>query len=79
MTTYGTAADAQQAVDHVRTIHERTSGTTAEGVPYRAGDPHLLGWVHAAEAHCFLRAHACCGCPECRSSRTSPYAPPARP
>lgn len=57
VTTYGTAADAQQAVDHVRTIHERISGTTAEGVPYRAGDPHLLGWVHAAEAHCFLRAH----------------------
>jgi uncharacterized protein (DUF2236 family) len=57
VTTYGTAADAQRAVDHVRGIHERVRGTTAEGVPYHAADPHLLGWVHAAEADSFLRAH----------------------
>ncbi|CAM5690007.1 hypothetical protein SALBM311S_12077 [Streptomyces alboniger] len=57
VTTYGTAADAQRAVDHVRGIHERIRGTTAEGVPYHAADPHLLGWVHAAETDSFLRAH----------------------
>ncbi|MEU5198305.1 oxygenase MpaB family protein [Streptomyces scabiei] len=57
VTTYGTAADAQQAVDQVRGIHERIRGTTAEGVPYHAADPHLLGWVHAAETDSFLRAH----------------------
>ncbi|MBC9726414.1 oxygenase MpaB family protein [Streptomyces sp. TRM68367] len=57
VTTYGTAADAQRAVDHVRGIHERIRGTTAGGVPYHAADPHLLGWVHAAETHSFLRAH----------------------
>lgn len=57
MTTYGTAADAQRAVDTVRGIHERIRGTTAGGVPYHAADPHLLGWVHAAETDSFLRAH----------------------
>ncbi|MCQ9180792.1 DUF2236 domain-containing protein [Streptomyces sp. IBSBF 2953] len=57
VTTYGTAEDAQSAVDHVRGIHDRIRGTTAEGVPYHAADPHLLGWVHAAETDSFLRAH----------------------
>ncbi|MFF5361851.1 oxygenase MpaB family protein [Streptomyces scabiei] len=57
VTTYGTAADARQAVDQVRGIHERIRGTTAEGEPYHAADPHLLGWVHAAETDSFLRAH----------------------
>ncbi|MDW8808481.1 oxygenase MpaB family protein [Streptomyces scabiei] len=57
VTTYGNAADAQQAVDQVRGIHERIRGTTAEGEPYHAADPHLLGWVHAAETDSFLRAH----------------------
>ncbi|MFJ2961615.1 oxygenase MpaB family protein [Streptomyces collinus] len=57
VTTYGTATDAQQAVDHVRGIHARIRGTTADGVPYHAADPQLLGWVHAAETDSFLRAH----------------------
>ncbi|MDR6974184.1 uncharacterized protein (DUF2236 family) [Streptomyces sp. 3330] len=57
VTTYGTAEDAQRAVDIVRAIHERIRGTTARGVPYHASDPHLLGWVHAAETDSFLRAH----------------------
>ncbi|KND42979.1 oxygenase MpaB family protein, partial [Streptomyces stelliscabiei] len=58
VTTYGNAADAERAVDHVRGIHDRIRGTTTEGVPYHAADPHLLGWVHAAETDSFLRAHA---------------------
>lgn len=57
VTTYGTAEDAQRAVDQVRAIHDRIRGTTSEGVPYHAADPHLLGWVHAAETESFLRAH----------------------
>lgn len=57
VTTYGTARDAQDAVDRVRAVHERIRGTTAAGEPYRAADPHLLGWVHAAEVDSFLRAH----------------------
>ncbi|MEU1853210.1 oxygenase MpaB family protein [Streptomyces sp. NPDC019990] len=58
VTTYGTAEDAQRAVDHVRGIHRRIRGTTTGGEPYQAADPHLLGWVHAAETDSFLRAHA---------------------
>ncbi|WP_329172383.1 oxygenase MpaB family protein [Streptomyces sp. NBC_01477] len=57
VTTFGTARDAEQAVAHVREIHARVSGTTDDGEPYRASDPHLLGWVHAAEVDSFLRAH----------------------
>ncbi|WP_037603893.1 oxygenase MpaB family protein [Streptacidiphilus rugosus] len=56
-TTFGTAEDAQRAVDAVRAVHERIAGTAEDGTPYRASDPHLLGWVHAAEVDCFLRAH----------------------
>ncbi|MGW6917141.1 oxygenase MpaB family protein [Kitasatospora sp. NPDC054939] len=57
VTTFGTAADAQQAVDRVRAVHERIRGTAPDGRPYRASDPHLLGWIHAAEVDSFLRAH----------------------
>ncbi|MET9110932.1 oxygenase MpaB family protein [Streptomyces zhihengii] len=57
VTTFGTADDAQAAVDLVRSVHGRVTGTTGEGVPYRASDPWLLGWVHAAEVDSFLRAH----------------------
>ncbi|MFF7974242.1 oxygenase MpaB family protein [Streptomyces sp. NPDC007905] len=57
VTTYGTAADAQAAVDRVRGMHEKVRGTTPDGEPYHAADPHLLGWVHAAETACFLGAH----------------------
>ncbi|MEU2833518.1 oxygenase MpaB family protein [Streptomyces lavendulae] len=57
VTTYGTARDAQLAVDRVRAVHEAVRGTTAAGEHYHAADPHLLGWVHAAEVDCFLRAH----------------------
>ncbi|MET7689559.1 oxygenase MpaB family protein [Streptomyces sp. NPDC005483] len=57
VTTYGTASDAEDAVARVRGIHLRVRGTTPEGLAYHAADPHLLGWVHAAETDSFLRAH----------------------
>ena len=56
-TTFGTADDAAQAVAVVRAVHERISGVTADGLPYAASDPHLVRWVHLAEAHSFLGAH----------------------
>ncbi|MEU2393481.1 oxygenase MpaB family protein [Streptomyces sp. NPDC007369] len=56
-TTYGTAEDAQRAVDRVRAVHESIRGRTADGEPYRAADPHLLEWVHIAEVDSFLRAY----------------------
>lgn len=55
-TTYGDRADAEKAIDRVRAIHDRVSGTLADGTMYRASDPHLLAWVHVAEAVSFLGA-----------------------
>jgi len=52
-TTFGTIPDAERLVARVRGIHRRVHGTF-EGVPYRADDPHLLAWVHAAEVDSFL-------------------------
>lgn len=57
VTTFGTAEHAQQAVDAVRAIHDRISGTMPDGSTYHASDPHLLAWVHAAEIDSFLLAH----------------------
>ncbi|GGL25873.1 DUF2236 domain-containing protein [Phycicoccus endophyticus] len=55
-TTFGTVATADAAVERVRAIHERVRGRDEDGVPYRASDPQLLLWVHAAEAWSFLAA-----------------------
>jgi uncharacterized protein (DUF2236 family) len=57
VTTFGTAGDAQRAVDKVRGIHRRVHGIAPDGRPYRADDPHLLEWVHIAEIDSFLLAH----------------------
>ena len=56
-TTFGTDQHAQQAVDAVRAIHDRVTGTLPDGTPYAASDPHLLLWVHVAEVDSFLAAH----------------------
>jgi uncharacterized protein (DUF2236 family) len=56
-TTFGTAEDAQAAVDLVRRIHDSITGTMPDGTPYAASDPHLLLWVHVAEIDSFLLAH----------------------
>ena len=57
VTTFGHEDDARTAVDAVRRIHERITGTLPDGTPYDASDPHLLGWVHVAEVDSFLTAH----------------------
>jgi uncharacterized protein (DUF2236 family) len=57
VTTFGAADDAQQAVNAVRHIHGRVVGEMPDGTPYTASDPHLLRWVHVAEADSFLAAH----------------------
>lgn len=56
-TTFGPASEAERAVDVVRRVHERVVGTTRDGEPYAANDPHLLRWVHVAELDSFLVAH----------------------
>jgi uncharacterized protein (DUF2236 family) len=56
LTTYGTVPDAERAIAAVRAIHRRVTGTTPDGTPYSADDPHLLMWVHIAEVDSFLSA-----------------------
>src|SRR5215218_5855566 len=56
-TTFGTVQDAEASIARVRAIHERVRGRDPRGRPYHAADPHLLGWVHVAEAHSFLAAY----------------------
>ena len=63
VTTFGTDQHAQQAVDAVRSIHDRVSGTLPDGTSYAASDPHLLLWVHVAEVDSFLTAHQAYGKP----------------
>ncbi|WP_244242419.1 oxygenase MpaB family protein [Nocardioides seonyuensis] len=57
ITTFGTERHAEQAIAAVRRAHESVTGTMPDGTPYEANDPHLLGWVHAAEVESFLLAH----------------------
>ena len=58
VTTFGRASDAQETINRVRKIHQRVTGIAPDGRPYAASDPHLLTWVHIAEADSFLRAHS---------------------
>ena len=50
VTAFGTADDAQAAVDRVRAVHARVRGRTPDGVPYRADDPELQADQAAARA-----------------------------
>jgi len=56
VTTYGSAAEAQESIDKVRDVHTRVKGVLPSGTPYAADDPHLLAWVHVTEAVSFLDA-----------------------
>ena len=56
-TTFGTVEDAEALIERIREIHLRVRGSAPDGRPYSASDPHLLKWVHIAEADSFLRTH----------------------
>lgn len=55
-TTYAQREEALATITRVRDVHDRVSGTLADGTPYSANDPQLLAWVHVTEALCFLNA-----------------------
>ncbi len=61
MTTYGPIPAAEELIGRVRAVHERVRGKTDDGTPYRASDPHLLAWVHAAETASFLASYQAFG------------------
>jgi uncharacterized protein (DUF2236 family) len=56
-TTFGTVEDAEALIERIKGIHQGVRGKAADGRPYAASDPHLLRWVHIAEADSFLRTH----------------------
>lgn len=56
-TTFGSAAEAERLVRTIQRVHSRVVGTTPDGVPYEANDPHNLAWVHCTEVDGFLRGY----------------------
>lgn len=56
-TTYAPREPAEAAIETVRRIHRHVNGSVPDGRTYSAEDPHLLCWVHCAEALCFLNAY----------------------
>ena len=73
VTTYATIPDAEATIAHVRAVHERVRGRDESGRPYRASDPHLLAWVHAAEIESFLTAHREFGADRLTSAEADTY------
>jgi uncharacterized protein (DUF2236 family) len=61
VTTFGSRAAADREAARVRGMHRRVRGRyrAADGTarPYRADDPDLLAWVHAAFTDSFLTVH----------------------
>ena len=72
-TTYGTIADAERSIAIVRAIHRRVRGTTSTGRDYRAEDPHLLGWIHAAQVDSFLTTYRLFGAEPLEDSDADAY------
>lgn len=56
LTTYGSRAQAEDAIERVQEVHRHVAGSLPSGEPYSAEDPDLLAWVHATETWCFLEA-----------------------
>jgi uncharacterized protein (DUF2236 family) len=56
VTTYADRSDALAALERVKDVHSRVTGTLPDGTPYAANQPYLLAWVHVTEALCFLDA-----------------------
>ncbi len=57
ITVYGARHEAEAMIAGVRRMHDKVSGATDTGEPYRANDPELLDWVHATAAFGFLEAY----------------------
>jgi uncharacterized protein (DUF2236 family) len=73
LTTYGTVRDAERAIAAVRAVHRRVTGTTPDGRPYSADDPHLLMWVHVAEVDSFLSAYRAFGAEQLTAAEADEY------
>jgi uncharacterized protein (DUF2236 family) len=45
-TTFANTRAAERLIGAVKRMHGKVNGTRPDGVPYRALDPELIGWVH---------------------------------
>jgi uncharacterized protein (DUF2236 family) len=45
-TTFGSTEGATRTIETVKRVHGYVEGVRPDGVPYRALDPELIGWVH---------------------------------
>jgi uncharacterized protein (DUF2236 family) len=57
ITVYGPRSVSEKMIAGVTRMHERVSGLTPAGEPYRATDPELMNWVQATAAFGFLEAY----------------------
>ena len=57
VTVYGARSEAEKMIAGVRRAHDRITGLTPAGMPYRANDPELLSWVQATAQFGFLQAY----------------------
>jgi uncharacterized protein (DUF2236 family) len=55
-TTFGNTDAAEGLITRVRRMHARVIGIRPDGVPYRALDPALIGWVHTCIPWAVMRA-----------------------
>ena len=55
-TTFGNTEAATALIEHVKHVHSYVNGTRPDGVPYRALDPELIGWVHTCIPWMIMRA-----------------------
>jgi uncharacterized protein (DUF2236 family) len=57
ITVYAASSRASRMIEGVRRMHDKIHGVTPDGIPYRANEPELLGWVHSTAAFGFLEAY----------------------
>jgi len=57
VTVYGARSTAEKMIARVGRMHARVTGTTPDGVAYRADDPELLDWVQVTASFGFLEAY----------------------
>jgi uncharacterized protein (DUF2236 family) len=74
MTVYGPESRARAMIAGVNRLHALVSGTTSDGIPYRADDPELLEWVQATASWGFLEAYAAFDTPLMALERNLYYA-----
>lgn len=57
-TIYGAESRARELIAEVGRMHAKVSGTTSEGLPYRALDKELLDWVQATATYGFTLGYS---------------------